>query len=70
VLAQDVPGGGQAFSERLLQRGIIVRPMRGFGLPGAIRVSVGTRPDNERLLATLAEVMSAVPERQAQKSKR
>ena len=70
LLAYDVPGGGQAFSERLLQRGIIVRPMGGFGLPGAIRVRVGTRPDNERFLAALAEAMSAVPERQAQQGKR
>ena len=43
-------------SDELAKRGVIVRPMRALGFPQAIRVSVGTRAENERLLATLADV--------------
>jgi len=46
-------GAGQAVFEELQRRGIIVRPLRGYGLPEWIRVTVGTRSQNERLLATM-----------------
>ena len=42
--------------ERLLREGVIVRPLRGFGAPTAIRVSVGT-PDE---LAVLADALPRV----------
>jgi histidinol-phosphate aminotransferase len=39
----DVPGGdGDGLADRLLRAGFIVRALRGFGAPGAIRVTVGT----------------------------
>ena len=39
----DVPGGdGDGLAERLLHAGFIVRALRAFGAPGAIRVTVGT----------------------------
>jgi histidinol-phosphate aminotransferase len=41
----------------LLQKGVIVRPMAGLGLPTALRVSVGTAEENARFLAALAEVL-------------
>lgn len=37
----------------LFARGIIVRPMTGYGLSHCIRISLGTRAENERLLAAL-----------------
>ena len=40
--------------EQLLERGVIVRPIP--GLPRSLRISVGTRPENEKFLAALAEV--------------
>jgi histidinol-phosphate aminotransferase len=43
--------------DRLLQRGIIVRPMAGFGLPHAFRVTVGLREQNERFLAAMHAVL-------------
>jgi histidinol-phosphate aminotransferase len=53
-----VPGGdGNAVHDRLLRRGVIVRPMDGYDLPGTIRVTVGTPPENERLLEALGEVL-------------
>jgi histidinol-phosphate aminotransferase len=39
----DVPGGdGDGLADRLLHAGFIVRALRAFGAPGAIRVTVGT----------------------------
>jgi histidinol-phosphate aminotransferase len=42
--------------EALLREGAIVRPLRGFGAPGAIRVTVGTPEENEFFAAALARV--------------
>ncbi|MDX1373925.1 MAG: histidinol-phosphate transaminase [Burkholderiales bacterium] len=40
--------------KRLLKRGVIVRPVAGYGLPEHLRVSVGTGDENARFLAALA----------------
>jgi histidinol-phosphate aminotransferase len=37
----------------LFDRGVIARPMGGYGLPEFLRISVGTREENERLLDAL-----------------
>ena len=42
--------------ERLLEQGVIVRPLAGFGAPTAIRVSVGTPEE----LAVLDEALAGV----------
>jgi histidinol-phosphate aminotransferase len=39
-------GDGAAMFDRLLRQGVIVRPLAGFGAPGAIRVTVGTPEEN------------------------
>ncbi len=53
----DVGGNGQLVYERLLRQGVIVRPVAGYGLPNALRITVGTAEQNERLIAALATVM-------------
>jgi histidinol-phosphate aminotransferase len=53
-------GDGQAFFERLLRRGVIVRPLASFGAPEAIRVSVGTEEENSFFAAALGHVLSGV----------
>lgn len=52
LLAQVGDGAG-AFAA-LQRRGVIVRPVASYGLPFYIRITVGTREQNERLLAELA----------------
>jgi histidinol-phosphate aminotransferase len=47
-------GDGDAVFQRLQRAGVIVRPVRGYGLPEWIRVTVGTKAQNERLLALMA----------------
>jgi histidinol-phosphate aminotransferase len=42
--------------DALLSRGVIVRPMGGFGLPDHVRISIGLPEENERLIKTLTEV--------------
>ena len=43
----------RAARERLLRAGIIVRDGAGVGFPGHLRIAVGTREVNTRLLAAL-----------------
>jgi histidinol-phosphate aminotransferase len=51
----DVPGGdGDGLAERLLHAGFIVRALRAFGAPGAIRVTVGT-DEEMRLFAAAVQ---------------
>jgi histidinol-phosphate aminotransferase len=44
---------GEIF-KRLLRRGVIVRPVGGYGLPEHLRVTTGTAAENERFLGALA----------------
>jgi histidinol-phosphate aminotransferase len=42
--------------EALLRAGIIVRPVANYGLPNHLRITIGTREQNERLLAALRRI--------------
>ncbi|MBX3748113.1 MAG: histidinol-phosphate transaminase [Verrucomicrobiae bacterium] len=50
-------GDGQRVFLELQRRGIITRPMAGYGLPEFLRVSVGTPDENSRFLAALREIL-------------
>lgn len=52
-------GDGAAVFEALQKRGWITRPVKPYGLPAWLRISVGTREQNGRFLAALAEVLKA-----------
>jgi histidinol-phosphate aminotransferase len=52
-------GDSCAVFQKLLQRKIIVRPLKGYGLPEWVRISVGTMEENKRLIAALSEVIRA-----------
>ena len=50
----DVPGGdADGLADRLLHAGFIVRALRAFGAPGAIRVTVGTDDEMRQFAAAL-----------------
>ena len=54
----DVPDGdGDAMADRLLHAGFIVRALRGFGAPQAIRVTVGTDEENQLFAHALQSVV-------------
>lgn len=42
--------------EPLLAKGIIVRPMKGFGMTEHVRISIGLPEENERLIKALSEL--------------
>jgi histidinol-phosphate aminotransferase len=50
----EVGPAADALQERLLRHGVITRPLGGFGLKTHLRVSVGTRDENDRFLTSLA----------------
>jgi histidinol-phosphate aminotransferase len=52
-------GDGRAVYDKLLHKGVIVRPMHGYGYPRHVRISVGLPEENRRLIAALSEVMGA-----------
>jgi histidinol-phosphate aminotransferase len=48
----------QPVYEALLHRGLITRPVPGYGFPNALRISVGLEPQNQRLIETLKEILT------------
>jgi histidinol-phosphate aminotransferase len=50
-------GDGAEVFRRLLRRGVIVRPVAGYGLPQHLRVTIGTQAENTRLLQALEEAL-------------
>ena len=61
VLQSAGPHGGPGFPEwgmlplpkKLLQQGVIVRPIGGYGLPNHLRVTIGLETENARFLDAL-----------------
>ena len=60
-------GDAQSFAAALLKLGVIVRPLAWMGFPDAIRVTVGSREENQKFLEALAQsrgvsaIRAAVP---------
>ncbi len=52
--------GGEVF-RRLLDQGVIVRPLGAYGFPRCLRISLGTPEENDRLLAALDRALAEVP---------
>ncbi|MDE3084649.1 MAG: aminotransferase class I/II-fold pyridoxal phosphate-dependent enzyme, partial [Verrucomicrobiota bacterium] len=48
---------GARLFDALQRRGVIVRPLKPYGLPEWLRVTVGTRPQNERFLRELRALL-------------
>ena len=61
-IAVEVGEQAQAIYHALLEHGVIVRPIGGYGMPEHLRVSVGLPKENERFLDALAEALSAAGE--------
>lgn len=52
VLVESGPRTAQIEAD-LVARGVVLRPMGGYGLPECLRITVGTADENRRLLAAL-----------------
>ncbi|MEA1082340.1 histidinol-phosphate transaminase [Marinobacter qingdaonensis] len=59
-VAVDVGEQAQAVYEALLARGVIVRPVAGYGMPRHLRVSVGLPEQNARFIEALEQSLAAL----------
>jgi histidinol-phosphate aminotransferase len=50
-------GDGTRMYRRLLELGVIVRPIAGYDMPDHLRVSIGTENENERFLSVLQQAL-------------
>jgi histidinol-phosphate aminotransferase len=57
-IAVDTGQRADGVYRRLLEQGVIVRPIAGYGLPDHLRVSVGLPEENLRLLAALKKALA------------
>ena len=48
---------GQEIADLLLRKGVIVRPVAGYGFPNSIRVTIGTTEENQRFISTLEGIL-------------
>jgi histidinol-phosphate aminotransferase len=59
-VAVDLRRPGQPVYEALLRKGVIVRPIANYGLPNHLRISIGTKAENQSFLKALAETLANV----------
>ncbi|WP_166369698.1 histidinol-phosphate transaminase [Psychromonas sp. SA13A] len=53
----DKKTGDQVY-QALLEEGVIVRPITGYGLPNHLRISIGTEAENQRFKQALTKVLN------------
>lgn len=58
-LAIDFGRDAAPIHQKLLERGIIVRPTASYEMPQFLRITVGTAAQNDRLLTALREILAA-----------
>ncbi len=58
-IAVDVGPDAEPVFQALLEQGVIVRPIAGYGMPRHLRVSVGLAEENQRFLDVLGRVLDA-----------
>jgi histidinol-phosphate aminotransferase len=56
-ISVDVQQSGDLVYQGLLQEGVIVRPVTGYGLPHHLRISIGTETENQRFKQALIKVL-------------
>jgi histidinol-phosphate aminotransferase len=59
-LLVEMPVSGHTIYEAMLRRGVILRPMAGYGLPNYLRISIGTEAENARCLTQLTDVLENI----------
>ncbi|HFA47568.1 MAG TPA: histidinol-phosphate transaminase [Bacteroidetes bacterium] len=50
--------GEKEFEEKMLENGVMVRPVGNFGAPGCVRVTIGTKAANNAFVKALRKVLS------------
>lgn len=60
LLDRGTPENVAALYHEMLIRGVITRPLTGFGLPHCLRISTGTAEENARCMQVLKEAIGAI----------
>lgn len=60
MVVNESAAAAQDMFHALLKEGLIVRPLKATGIPQALRISIGTREENARLIAAIRNVRSHV----------
>lgn len=63
ILLVELGRDPQMLWEALVSRGVVVTKAAAFGAPGAIRVTIGAREENEQLVLALDQALREVPQR-------
>jgi histidinol-phosphate aminotransferase len=58
MIVRGSEADAESLAHELLKEGIIIRPLKGFGLPHCLRISVGTEEENEIIVAAMRRVLS------------
>ena len=58
-LLVDFHMDGREVFEDMMRRGVILRPMAGYGLPTRLRITIGTPEQNAQLLAATRDMLAA-----------
>jgi histidinol-phosphate aminotransferase len=56
----DSEGDVNRLYNDLLHRGIIIRPLKAFGLPQCVRITIGTESENSALIQALQSIRERV----------
>jgi histidinol-phosphate aminotransferase len=56
-ISVNVRQDGMALYEKLLQEGVIVRPVANYDMPEYLRITIGTQQQNERFIDTLKQCL-------------
>jgi histidinol-phosphate aminotransferase len=56
ILVEVEKDAKEVFLE-LQKKGVVIRPMNGYGMPTCIRITVGTQPQNQKFIQKLKEVL-------------
>lgn len=59
-ISVDVGPDAALINQSLLEQGVIVRPIGGYGLPRHLRVSIGLPEENARFIAALSSALTSV----------
>jgi histidinol-phosphate aminotransferase len=56
----DLKQDGKAIYDKLLRKGVIVRPVDVYEMPTFLRISIGTQQENATFLNALKDVLADV----------
>ena len=50
----------EEFTKSMLQHGVILRHLSGWGLPNCVRITIGTEEENHFMIERLSQILSTI----------